>query len=306
MSDGSGSLLGGQSMPQDLIKEGSLETFNADVIEASAEVPVLVDFWMPGSEGCAQTIAALEKLVSAAGGKVKLVKMNVKENQQLAQQLRVESVPTVFAFKNGQPVDGFAGALPEPQLKAFIEKQTGALGPTPSEQLIAEGQAALEAGDYVNAEQCFGNAVHEDPGNTAALAGLAKTYIAMGDLARAREALAMVPPGTKEGADLSGARAALEVAEQAASVDPAEVEALKAKVSDNPKDMDARLALADALLAASDREAAVDTLLEMIQLDRAWNDEAARKKLVTLFEAFGPTDELTLGARRRLSSILFA
>jgi len=306
MSDGSGSLLGGQSMPQDLIKEGSLETFNADVIEASAEVPVLVDFWMPGSEACAQTIAALEKLVSAAGGKVKLVKMNVNENQQLAQQLRVESVPTVFAFKNGQPVDGFAGALPEPQLKAFIEKQTGALGPTPSEQLIAEGQAALEAGDYVNAEQCFGNAVHEDPGNTAALAGLAKTYIAMGDLARAREALAMVPPGTKEGADLSGARAALEVAEQAASVDPAEVEALKAKVSDNPKDMDARLALADALLAASDREGAVDTLLEMIQLDRAWNDEAARKKLVTLFEAFGPTDELTLGARRRLSSILFA
>jgi putative thioredoxin len=307
MTNGSGPLIDSQiaSSPE-LIKDGSLESFGADVIEASADTPVLVDFWSPRSDGCRQLMATLEKLVQTAGGKIKVVKIDVEQNPGLAQQLRVQSVPTVFAFKNGQPVDGFAGVLPESQVRAFIEKQSGAIGPSPSDKLTAQGHGALEAGDLEQAEQCFGNALHQDPGKTAALAGLTKTYIAMGDLDRANQALQMVPPGTKDDAELSGARAALELAEQSANTDPGEIERLEAQISANPKDMEARAALSDAHLAAGNREAAVDTLLEMIQDDRGWNDEAARKKLVTLFEAFGPTDELTVSSRRRLSSILFS
>lgn len=307
MTDGSGPLLDGQIMaPSPLIKEGSLDTFTADVIEASMEAPVLVDFWMPGSPACVEMMATLEKLVGAAGGKVKLVKFNAAENQELAQQLRVQSVPTVFAFKGGQPVDGFSGALPEAQVRAFIEKQTGALGPSPAEQFLTQAQAASEAGDLARAEQAFGAVVHEDPGNTAALAGLTKTYIALGDLPRAAQALQMLPPGTKDDAELTGARAALELAEQAANVDTSALEALRAAVANKPKDMEAKLALVDALLAVGEREQGVDLLLDMIEIDRTWNDAEARKKLLTLFEAFGPTDELTLSARRRLSSILFS
>jgi putative thioredoxin len=303
MNDG---LVGlGGSAPS-LIKDTGLETFTADVIDASQEVPVIAAFWTPEAEPCITLIAALEKVVGEAGGAVRMVRVNVHDNPEIAQQLRIQSVPTVFVFKAGQPVDGFAGALPEAQIKAFIEKQAGPLGPSPAEELIAQGTAALEAGDTALAEQAFGTALGHDADNLSALAGLIKTYTAMEDFERAGGVLEQVPQGKESDPEIAGARAALELAQQAANVDTSELSGLREKVAADAKDMDSHLALADVLLAIGEREEAVDILLTMIETDRTWADEEAREKLLTLFEGFGPTHELTLSGRRRLSSILFS
>lgn len=292
----------------DLVKESNMAGFMADVVQASMQVPVLVDFWAPWCGPCKQLGPMLEKIVRGANGKLKLVKVNIDEpqNQPLAQQLRIQSIPAVYAFFRGQPVDGFVGALPESQLKQFVQRLVGdSLAPDPVEQLVEHGRAALDQGDAATALQAFTAAVKQAPDNAPAIAGLVRARIASGDLAGAKQALQMVPPALANHTDIAAARSAVTVAEEtrAASGKLTEVQA---KVAANPADHQARFDLALALLGAGQREQAAAELLEIVRRERKWNDEAARKQLVKLFEAWGPTDPLTIDTRRRLSSMLFA
>ena len=286
-----------------LIKDSDIRSFVPDVIEASKAIPVLVDFWAPWCGPCKQLTPVLEKLVTQAGGLVKLVKINADENQELCQQLRVQSLPTVYAFKDGQPVDAFMGALPESQLKAFIEKLTGGTKP-PLDQALEQGQEALAAGENDLALEIFTEIQAQDPANEAALSGLLRAQIALGMLAEAEEALAALPANLRVKADIEAAASALELAKEVGQTgDPAE---LRAKIEADPKDNQARLDLALALFARGDAEGAIDTLLELVRRDRAWNDEAARKQLVKIFDTLGGAHELTVAGRRRLSSVLFS
>ena len=287
-----------------LIVDTTTQTFAQDVLEASREVPVIVDFWAPWCGPCKQLTPVLEKTVLAARGAVKLVKMNIDDQPGVAQQLRIQSIPAVYAFKNGQPVDGFMGALPESQVKAFIERLAGGLEPSPAEQLIEMAQEAFEARDLSRAAQGFAQAVQEEPGHPAAVAGLARCYIEAGDLDRARQTLALVRPDGKTDPAFTAAEAALSLAEKAAEL--GDVSELIERIKANPKDHQARFDLALALNAAGERERAVEELLIIVEYDRNWNEEAARKQLVEFFEAYGPKDEATLSGRRRLSSILFS
>lgn len=295
---------GSASGADDLIVDTTTRNFGKDVIEASRHVPVLVDFWAPWCGPCKQLTPILENAVRAARGAVKLVKMNIDEEPEVAQQLRIQSIPAVYAFRNGQPVDGFMGAMPESQVKAFIARLAGDTGPSPAEELIGIGIGALEAGDLSRAAQAFAQAAQEEPGNPAAVAGLARCYIAAGDLDRAKQTLALVRPDARNDPEIAAAQAALSLAEKAG--DLGDIADLQAKVNANPKDHQARFDLALALNARGDREGAVDQLLISIEYDRNWNDQAARKQLVEFFDAYGPKDEITLSGRRRLSSILFS
>ena len=291
-----------------LIKDGSLSSFAADVIQPSMQAPVLVDFWAPWCGPCKQLSPVLEKIVTASGGKLRLVKINIDEpeNQPLAQQLRIQSIPAVYAFKGGQPVDGFLGALPESQIKQFVARLLeGGLEESPIEAILAEAQEALTGGDTQGAADLFAEVLEVEPENPKALAGLARTAVLLGDPARAREALAKVPADQAGLAEVTGAQAALAVAEQAAGA-AGDLAEIKAKLERNPADHQARFDLALAYVGAGQREEAVDELLELVRRNRTWNEDAARKQLVTLFEAFGATDPLTLSGRRRLSSLLFA
>jgi len=287
-----------------LFKDGDTASFGEDVIQASMEVPVIVDFWAPWCGPCKQLGPAIEKVVTAAAGAVKLVKINVDENQQLATQLRVQSIPAVFAFKNGQPVDGFVGALPESQIKAFVERLAGEIGPSAVEEATVHARALLEEGDLATAAGLFGEALKAEPGNPDAAAGLAKCYTANGDLERARQTLSVVPPEHLNHPEVRSVEAALTLAEN--SGDAGDIQELRAKVDADPTDHQARFELSESLMVAGQREEAVNELLEIMRRDRNWNEEAARKQLITLFEAFGPTDELTLSGRRQLSSLLFS
>ena len=300
---------GGVNTPAgDLIKDTDMAGFTEDVIRASMEVPVLVDFWAPWCGPCKQLGPLLEKVVTAAAGKVKLVKVNIDENQPIAQQLRIQSIPAVFAFQNGQPVDGFVGVLPESQIRTFIERLAGgAIGPTPVEAALAAGKEALDDGDAQGAAAAFGVVLEADPENAAALAGLTRCHLQLDQIDEARAVLDRLPAQPGEQADIAGARAALALAEEAAeAADSGEIGELRQRLEANPKDHETRFDLATALNAAGQREAAADALLEIAQLDRNWNDQAARKQLLKLFDAWGPTDPLTVETRRRLSSILFS
>jgi putative thioredoxin len=286
-----------------LIKDSDIRTFVQDVIEASMAVPVLVDFWASWCGPCKQLTPVLEKLVLQAGGLVKLVKVNADENQDLCQQLRVQSLPTVYAFKGGQPVDAFMGALPESQVKAFIEKLTGG-AKAPLDQALEQGQEALAAGENELALEIFKEIQAQDPANEAALSGLLRAQIALGMLAEAEEILAALPANVRVKADIETAASALELAKEIGQTgDPAD---LRARIEADPKDNQARLDLALALFARNDAEGAIDTLLELVRRDRAWNDEAARKQLVKIFDTLGGAHELTVSGRRRLSSVLFS
>ncbi|MFQ5783493.1 MAG: thioredoxin [Alphaproteobacteria bacterium] len=289
----------------DVIKDGDTESFEADVIAASRKTPVIVDFWAPWCGPCKQLGPALEKAARAAGGKVRLVKINIDENPQLAEMFRVQSIPAVFAFDKGQPVDGFAGALPESQIKAFVQRLTGDSGPTAVEQALARAGDALESGDYGTASALFSQILGHEADNPNAIAGLARCYLAAGEPARAREILDTAAEKDANHPEIAGARAALVLAEEAAQAG-GDLAGLEDRLARDSNDHPARYDLALALYGAGQREAAVEHLLEIVRRNRGWNDEAARKKLVDLFEAFGPDDPLTVESRRKLSSLLFA
>ena len=290
--------------PGDVVADTTTQTFMKDVIEESKRQPVLVDFWAPWCGPCKQLTPILEKAVRAAKGKVKLTKMNIDEHPAIPGQMGIQSIPAVIAFVNGQPADGFMGALPESQVIAFLERLTkDKIGGEEKEQLNA-AEAALAAHDFAAAADTFAKVLAQDSGNVAALAGLARCYVGTGNIEQARKTLAMVPDAKQNDASVAAARAAIELAEQAQAVGPADE--LAKKVGANPLDHQARFDLAAALNAAGKRAEAVDHLIEIVRRDRTWNDDGARKQLVQFFEAWGPTDEATVEGRKRLSSILFS
>jgi putative thioredoxin len=294
---------GGGTPDAELIKNTTTKDFMRDVVEASREVPVLVDFWAPWCGPCRQLTPILEKAVRAAKGAVKLVKLNIDEHPQIPGQMGVQSIPAVFAFQDGRPVDGFTGALPESRVNAFIARLIGDTGADAAAKLeIAE--AAFAAGDLNTAAQSFGEILQGDRENVQALAGLAKCYIKTGDLVRAEQTLALVPPAKADSAPVASARAALELQRKAGDV--GDIDTLRAKVAADPKDAQARFDLALALNAKGDRNAALEELLTLIANNRAWNDDAARKQLLQLFDAWGASDSATVAGRQRLSSLLFA
>jgi putative thioredoxin len=287
----------------DVVKDTTTATFRQDVLAESTRQPVLVDFWAPWCGPCKQLDPILKKVVTAAGGKVKLVKMNIDEHPQIAGQLGIKSIPAVVAFQKGQPVDGFAGALPESQVKGFIERLVGPLGGE-VDDLLAAGDEALAARQIDAALEAYHSAFELEPANPKAAAGLARTLVEAGDLEAAKALLADLPVSPQEGPELAAARAAVALAAQAAEIGA--FGPLEEKVKANPLDHQARFDLAVAYNAAGQREAAADALLEIIRRDRTWNDDGARKQLLQFFEAWGPVEPDTVAARRKLSGLLFS
>lgn len=287
----------------DVIKDSNTANFAADVLDPSMQVPVIVDFWAPWCGPCKQLGPMLEKLVRQAGGLVRLVKINIDDNQELALQLRVQSVPTVYAFLGGRPVDAFVGAQPESKLRAFIGRLTADVQ-SPLDDALEHARQALAAGDARTATKIYAQILNEDPTNPKAIAGLVRAHVATGSLAKARKVVADLPPDLAANADIAAATAAIDVAEE--SIKAGDARKLRARVESNPDDHDARLALATALFGNGHEQDALEHLLESVRRDRAWNDEAARKQLLKLFDALGPTHPLTAGFRRRLSSLLFS
>ena len=304
------------------IKDSGLATFAADVLEQSRSVPVIVDFWAPWCGPCKALGPSLEAAVEAADGAVKLVKVNIDENPEIAQQLRIQSIPTVYAFRDGQPVDGFMGALPDSQVKAFVAALAGGAGgdhdhhhhhggPEHTAEVLAVAAEALAAGDIALAAQAYGHVLQDEPGNPDAVAGLARAYLINGDLERAQTTLAMAGPEGAQHPAIAAVQAELKPQEapQAQDVpapESAEVAALRAKLAADPSDHQARYDLAMALDAGGDRDGALAELLDLVRRDRKWNEEAARKQLVTLFEAMGFTDPRSIEGRRKLSGLLFS
>jgi putative thioredoxin len=287
-----------------LVRDTTTQTFRKDVIEESRRQPVLVDFWAPWCGPCKQLTPVLEKAVRSAKGAVKLVKMNIDEHPAIPGQMGIQSIPAVIAFVNGQPADGFMGALPESQVTAFLERLTKQEIHSEEKELLKAADAALAAGDPTEAAELYSEILAGDPANVHALAGLARSYLETGSIEQAKQTLAQVPEAKRSEAAVTAARAALEVAEQAVHLGP--VAELEQKVVANPLDHQARFDLAIALNGNNRRQEALDHLIEIVRRDRKWNDDGARKQLVQFFEAWGPTDEHTVAGRRRLSSILFA
>jgi putative thioredoxin len=297
-------LQGGDAAANAVVKDTTTQTFVKDVIEESKRQPVLVDFWAEWCGPCKQLAPVLEKAVRAAKGKVKLVKMNIDKHPSIPGQLGIQSIPAVFAFANGQPVDGFLGALPESQVTAFIERVTKDRLGGEETDLLKSADEALAQGEAATAANLYAQVLAQDSGNVAALAGLARSYVRTGAIEQAKQTLALVPEAKRNDAAVAAARAALDLAEQAKAVGP--LAELEKKVADNPLDHQARFDLAVALNSKGRRAEAVDNLIEIVKRDRQWKEDGARKQLVQFFEAWGPTDEATVNGRKRLSSILFS
>lgn len=288
--------------PEDLIKDGTVASFAADVIEASRVQPVIVDFWASWCGPCRQLTPALEKAVRAAKGAVKLVKIDVDRNPAYAGQLRVQSIPTVYAFVDGQPVDGFMGAVPESQLKQFIDRLTGGrAGTSDVEQLLALADESLAVNDLGGAAQAYAQLLQVEPGHLKGIAGLARVYLTGGDAEQARQTIAMAPADSRD-PDVVGVRAALALAGEGA----AETAPLEQRLAADPADHAARFDLARALAGQGRLEEAVEHLLTIVRQDRDWNDQAARQQLLTIFDAAGAASEVARNGRRRLSSLLFS
>jgi len=286
-----------------LIKDVTAATFQADVLEASMQAPVIVDFWAPWCGPCKQLGPMLEQQVKAANGAVTMAKINIDEEQQIAGQMGVQSVPTVVAFVGGRPVDGFVGAQPESQIKAFIEKVAGPVGPTPAEQMMEQAADALEAGDLNMAANCFAGVMQEDPTNMDAVAGLCQCYILAGQPQEAENAINDLPDNMKSHPAIAQVIAALAQAEAAANAGP--LDELAAQVEADPKNPELRFDLATAQAAGGDYEAAFDNLLYLVEYHAKWNDGAGKAKLLELFDLLGATDERTVSGRQRLGSLLF-
>jgi putative thioredoxin len=291
----------------DLIKETTTQSFVKDVVEESKRQPVLIDFWAPWCGPCRQLTPILEKAVRAAKGKVKLVKMNIDDHPAIPGQMGIQSIPAVIAFVGGQPADGFMGAVPESQVTAFIDKLTAGVpgaGEPNIAEILKEAETLLAEGDAANAATVYAEVLGIDATNIAALAGLAKCYMATNAVEQAKQTLAMVPESKREDAGVKAVQAAIDLAEQANALGP--VTELEQKVAANPLDHQARFDLATALNAQGKRAEATTQLLEIVKRDRKWNEDGARKQLINFFEAWGPTDEATVEGRKRLSTILFS
>lgn len=295
----------------DLVKDSDQNGFVADVLEASREVPIIVDFWASWCGPCKTLGPIIEKVVQNAGGAVRLVKIDVDKAPDISAQLQIQSIPTVYAFKNGQPVDGFQGALPESQVKAWVDKLiqehggTADASPDPIEEALNAAEAAMAEGDIASAGAAFAQILNQDAENTRALSGMIRAYLAAGQNDKARAIANQASPETLKSSELAGAVSALELAE-AGSALAGNVEALRAELDANPDNHQARFDFAVAAFATKDTEGAIDALIEIIRRKRDWNDDAARTELLKIFEALGPTDSLTNAGRRKLSSVLFS
>ena len=303
MSDGP--LIGGEAAAAP-IADVTTATFMAEVVDGSFEQPVIVDFWAPWCGPCKQLGPILEKVVRGANGAVRMVKLNIDENPEIAQQMRIQSIPAVYAFKDGRPVDGFVGALPESQVRQFVERLGGAaVGPSPIEQAMTMAKEAAQGGDHASAMGIYSQILQRESDNPEALAGLARAMIACGEIDEARELLDGVTKEIAKHAEIAAARSALELAEEGQKA-MGSVGKLRARLDANADDHEARFELATALFGADERESAIDELLTLFRRDRAWDEQAARRQLVKFFEVMGPTDPLTLSGRRRLSSLMFS